>query len=23
MPDYLTLSEVLAIHEELVDLYGG
>lgn len=23
MPDYLTLSEVLAIHEELIDLYGG
>ena len=23
MPDYLTLAEVLAIHEELIDLYGG
>lgn len=23
MPDYLTLTEVLAIHEELIDLYGG
>ncbi len=23
MPDYLTLVEVLAIHEELIDLYGG
>jgi len=23
MPDYLTLTEVLAIHEELINLYGG
>ena len=23
MPYYLTLSEVLTIHEELIDLYGG
>lgn len=23
MPDYLTLTEVLVIHEELIDLYGG
>ncbi|MEX0838224.1 MAG: type II toxin-antitoxin system death-on-curing family toxin, partial [Parvibaculum sp.] len=23
MPDYLTLTEVLSMHEELIDLYGG
>lgn len=23
MPDYLTLTEVLAMHEELIELYGG
>ncbi|MDR3498451.1 MAG: type II toxin-antitoxin system death-on-curing family toxin [Parvibaculum sp.] len=23
MPDYLTLAEVLAMHEELIELYGG